>query len=155
MAGTEHHPTSLGIKPFEAISIVAVGIVYIALRFLFGFTEDHPIIIAIIGFGVALWAIMRPTEWAVEGLTMLAARLGIGTYAAGVLGSIMANLPELVLASLLIIRGESNIAILTVLVVAGANTLLFGIVTIRSSVSQGGHVSVPVTTLRYESELWS
>ncbi|MCY3414908.1 MAG: hypothetical protein INQ03_24880 [Candidatus Heimdallarchaeota archaeon] len=146
---TEHHlPTSLGLKIYEIVVIAAVAVVYIYLRTM----ESNPLLVAIIGFTLALWAIIKPTEWAVEGLNMLAQRLGIGTYAAGVIGSIMANLPELILATLLILKGEPGIAILTVLVVAGANTLLFGVVTVKSS-RKTGHVKVPVTTLRYESEL--
>ena len=147
----DHHPISLGLSKIE-IGIVAIAaIIYIILRITS--VESIPAVVAILGFIVALWSIMRPTEWAVEGLGMLAQRLGIGTYAAGVIGSIMANLPELILAALLILNGQKDLAILTVLIVAGANTLLFGVITIRSSRKNGGSVRVPVTTLRYETEL--
>lgn len=143
-----HAPTSLGLKVYEVIVVLILAAVYIFYRF----SDGNPILVASLGFILALWLILKPSEWAVEGLTMLAERVGIGTYAAGIVGSIMANLPELVLALLLILRGESNIAILTVLIVAGANTLLFGVVTIMQT-RKTGHVKVPMTTLRYESEL--
>ncbi len=141
-------PTSLGLKIYEIVVIVILGIVYVFLRG----SEANPILVASLGFIIALWLILKPSEWAVEGLTMLAERLGIGTYAAGIVGSIMANLPELILALLLILKGQSNIAILTVLIVAGANTLLFGVVTVMQT-KNTGHIKVPTTTLRYESEL--
>lgn len=144
-----HHPTSLGTKLPEIVLVAIVATVYFFMRS----TGYDPITVAIVGFIVALWAIMRPTEWAVEGLKLLAEKMGVGTYAAGVLGSIMANLPELILATLLILRGESKIGILTVLVVAGANTLLFGVVIIKTSIKRGGNLKVPATTLRYESDL--
>ncbi len=144
-----HYPTSLGLKPLEIIIVAIIAAIYFLLRII----EFNPLIVAGLGFIVALWAIMRPTEWAVEGLTLFSEKFGVGTYAAGVLGSIMANLPELILATLLIIRGESKIGILTVLIVAGANTLLFGVVIIKSTIKHNGKVNVPVTTLRYESEL--
>ncbi len=143
-----HAPTSLNLKYSHFGIVVVFSFVYLYLRAI----EANHFVVAGLGFAIALWAILKPSEWAVEGLTMLATRLGIGTYGAGIIGSIMANLPELVLALLLIIRGQSNIAILTVLVVAGANTLLFGVVTI-SQTRKSGHIRVPVTTLRYESEL--
>lgn len=151
MTGEDHHPTSFGLKLPEIIIVIILTVVYLFLRI--NMIDEQPILVASFGFIVALWAIMRPTEWAVEGLGMLAQRIGIGTYAAGVIGSIMANLPELLLAALLILKGESDLAILTILIVAGANTLLFGVVTIRASLKKGGNVKVPVTTLRYESEL--
>ena len=147
----EHHPTSLGLKPIELIVVLVGAVIYIVLRITV--IEEQPVLVAILGFILALWAIMRPTEWAVEGLAMLAQRIGIGTYAAGVIGSLMANLPELVLAGILIVGGETDLAILTVLIVAGANTLLFGVVTIKTALQSEGEIEVPVTTLRYESEL--
>ena len=144
------HPTSLGLKLYELLIVAFYAVIYVYLRF---FTTTEPLILSIMGFILALWAILKPTEWAVEGLSMLAEKLGIGTYAAGNLGGLTANLPELILAILLILKGEAEVAILTVLVVAGANTLLFGVITVRSSIKAGGEVKVPVTTLRYESEL--
>ncbi len=143
-----HAPTSLGLKTYEVIAVLAVSGIYIFFRF----NAGNPILVSTLGFIIALWLILKPSEWAVEGLTMMAERIGIGTYAAGIVGSIMANLPELVLALFLILRGESNIAILTVLIVAGANTLLFGVVTVMQT-KKTGHIKVPMTTLRYESEL--
>ncbi len=146
-----HLPTSFGMKLPEILGLVVFIVAYIWLRITV--TETQPLIVAVVGFAIALWMIMRPTEWASEGLQMLAKKLGIGTYAAGVIGSIMANLPELVLAAFLIIGGESELAILTVLMVAGANTLLFGIVVVKNGRKAGGEINVPVTTLKYESEL--
>ena len=146
---SDDHPTSLQLSLAEIIIVLIVAVIYLFFRF----SNGNEIVLLILGFGLALWAIMKPTEWAVEGLTMLAEKMGIGTYAAGNLGGIMANIPELVLALLLILKGSAHIAILTVLVVAGANTLLFGVITVKSSMQNNGTVNVPVTTLRYESEL--
>ncbi len=146
------YPTSLHLGKIE-LFVAAIAIVaYFIVRLTPGHLGIRPIIIAITGFGIALWAIIKPSEWAVEGLTLLAKRIGVGTYAAGVIGSIMANLPELVLALLLIIGGNTELAILSVLVVTGANTLLFGIVIIIKTLKKGS-IKVPLTTLRYESEL--
>lgn len=144
-----HHPTKIGLRLPELIAVAIFAGIYITIRF---FVPTNEFVVAITGFVFALWAILRPTEWAVEGLRMLAERIGIGTYAAGVIGSLMANLPELLLAILLIIKGEQEIAVLTVLVAAGANTLLFGVVIIKNSI-KSGHIRVPTTSLKYESEL--
>lgn len=144
-----HHPTKIGLRLPELIAVAIFAGIYITIRF---FVPTNEFVVAITGFVLALWAILRPTEWAVEGLKMLAERIGIGTYAAGVIGSLMANLPELLLAILLIIKGEQEIAVLTVLVAAGANTLLFGVVIIKNSI-KSGHIRVPTTSLKYESEL--
>ena len=144
-----HYTTSFGLRKLEILLVGILAIVYFYLRNQHG----DPLLVAGLGFILALWAIIKPTEWAVEGLTLFAYRAGIGTYAAGVLGSLMANLPELVLASILILKGQSGLGILTILMVAGANTLLFGVVIVRSTLRAGGHVKVPVTTLKYESEL--
>jgi len=151
MSEDDHLPTSFGLKIYEIIAVFLLIGVYLYLRA--SLVETNPLLVAIIGFILALWMVMRPTEWASEGLQMLAKKLGTGTYAAGVIGSLMANLPELVLAALLIIGGESELAILTVLMVAGANTFLFGIVVIRSGRKSGGKINVPISTLKYESEL--
>lgn len=144
-----HYATSFGLRKIEILLVGILAIVYFYLRY----NHGDPLLVAGLGFVLALWAIMKPTEWAVEGLTLFAYRAGIGTYAAGVLGSLMANLPELVLASILILKGQTGLGILTVLMVAGANTLLFGVVTVRNTLRAGGTVKVPVTTLKYESEL--
>ena len=141
--------TSLGLKTYEIIIIALLTVAYIYLRI----GKQTPVVTATLGFIIALWAIMKPTEWAVEGLTLLAERIGVGTYAAGVLGSIMANLPEIILSTLLILKGQAQIGILTVLIVAGANTFLFGVVIVKQAHKKGGYVQVPATTLRYESEL--
>ena len=149
MSDLHHHNPSMGLGKVEIILVVLLSTFYITIRFL----DFSPIMIAVVGFILALWMIVKPTEWAVEGLTLMAERIGIGSYAAGVLGMMMAFLPELILATLLIVRGQANIGILTVLIVAGANTLLFGVVTVSLSISKGGKIKVPLTTLRYESEL--
>ena len=143
------HQSLLGLNKYEIIIVLLAAIIYVYLRA----THQNPLITAVLGFAIAIWAIMKPTEWAVEGLTLLAERIGIGTYAAGVIGSIMANLPELLLATLLILKGQPRIGILTVLIVAGANTLLFGVIIVIQTRKNNGYVKVPATTLRYESEL--
>ncbi len=149
MSDFHHHSPSLKLGKIESLFVLLLAGFYAFIRFL----DVSPIFVATVGFILALWMIIKPTEWAVEGLTLLAERIGIGGYAAGVLGMMMAFLPELILATLLIVRGQPNIGILTVLIVAGANTLLFGVVTVMLSLSNGGKIKVPVTTLRYESEL--
>ena len=104
MTDEEHFPTTFSLSITEIIGVVVLAGVYIFLRF---FTSGNVLLLTVFGFLLAFWMIIRPTEWASEGLKMLAAKVGIGTYAAGVIGSLMANLPELFLAFFLIANVES------------------------------------------------
>ena len=152
MDNQKHLPTSLKLNKILFLVVLLASITYLVLRF--GFSNlNQTILLTVIGFGIALWMILKPTEWAIEGLELLAKRVGIGDYAAGVLGSLMATLPELVLSILLVINGKGELALLIILITAGANTLLFGFIILKSIRSTGGKIKVPVSTLRYETEL--
>ncbi|MHA1305426.1 MAG: hypothetical protein ACTSPI_17135, partial [Candidatus Heimdallarchaeaceae archaeon] len=111
-----------------------IAMVTIAVFFILRYTVSHismPIII--LGFVVGAWLAFRPSEWAVTGLNSGAKYVGLSEYVAGILSSLASNLPEAVIAVLLILKGEELIAVITVLSAAGFNTLILAMAIIMAT----------------------
>jgi len=137
------------ITIWEVIVAMALVITFFVMR---AFVHEPTIIFIILGFIVGTWLAFRPSEWAVEGLNSGAKYVGLSEYVAGVLSSLASNLPEAVIAILLIIAGEIKIAIITVLAASGFNTIILGLAIIISTVKKGS-IDVPEDLEKRESAI--
>ncbi|MCG3216203.1 MAG: hypothetical protein KAS63_05775 [Candidatus Heimdallarchaeota archaeon] len=123
------------------IAIIVIIVYFILDRVVF---HGHaPFWLIIFGFIVGTWLAFRPSEWAVEGLDSGSKYVGLSDYVAGTLSSLASNLPEAVIAILLITQGKKLIAAITVLSAAGFNTLILGIAILISTIKNRGQVDVP------------
>ncbi|MCE7747357.1 MAG: hypothetical protein GPJ51_03105 [Candidatus Heimdallarchaeota archaeon] len=130
------------ITIWEAIIALSIIITYFILAKAV-YAGHPPLWLTISGFVVGTWLAFRPSEWAVSGLKSGAKYVGLSEYVAGVLSSIASNLPEAVIAILLIIKGQQLIAVVTVLSAAGFNTLILGIAILIATLKKKGHIAVP------------
>ena len=108
--------------------------------------DEHkltPLFLIIMGFVVGTWLAFRPSEWAVEGLDNGAKYVGLSDYVAGTLSSLASNLPEAVIAILLLTQGRQLIAVITVLSAAGFNTIILGLAILIATLKKKGSVDVP------------
>ncbi len=106
--------------------IIALGAI-ITFFILKAVTEEVNIFLIVYGLLVGTWLAFRPSEWAVEGLNSGSKYVGLSEYVAGILSSLASNLPEAIVAILLILKGKELIAVVTVLSAAGFNTIILGI----------------------------
>jgi Ca2+/H+ antiporter len=134
---------------WEVVVAIALVITFFVLRFLI---HEHSTIFIILGFIVGTWLAFRPSEWAVEGLNSGAKYVGLSEYIAGLLSSLASNLPEAVIAILLIIAGEIEIAVITVLAAAGFNTIILGLSILIATIRKGS-VDVPEDLEKKESAI--
>ena len=89
------------ITIWEAIIALSVIITYFILAKAV-YAGHPPLWLTISGFVVGTWLAFRPSGWAVSGLNSGAKYVGLSEYVAGVLSSIASNLPEAVIAIILI-----------------------------------------------------
>ena len=130
------------ITLWEAIiALLAIVAFFILEKIVFH--GEHHLWLIIMGFIVGIWLAFRPSEWAVEGLNSGAKYVGLSEYVAGILSSLASNLPEAVIAILLIIDGDTLTAVVTVLSAAGFNTMILGIAILITTIKNKGHVDVP------------
>lgn len=139
-------------------ALLAVGLLIFYLLSLFLFQNVGILIIATMAF--AIWLTFRASHFAIDGLESLGAFAGLSAYVIGVLSSLASNTPEAVVAGLTAWRGiiTSNpelveIAVLSVVMAAGFNIVLLGIVVILSSRKTGGVVTVPQEVIEDDSDL--
>ncbi|MCG3221788.1 MAG: hypothetical protein H7641_10450 [Candidatus Heimdallarchaeota archaeon] len=129
---------------WEAIIAIAAIIVFFILERVVYHGEDNPpMFLIIFGFIVGIWLAFRPSEWAVEGLKSGSKYVGLSEYVAGILSSLASNLPEAVIAILLLIQGYQLMAVVTVLSAAGFNAIILGIAVIIATVKNKGQIAVP------------
>ena len=126
-----------------AIALTAVVVFFILEKVVYHDAEHAPIFLVIYGFIVGTWLAFRPSEWAVTGLNSGAKYVGMSEYVAGILSSLASNLPEAVIAILLLIQGLQLVAVVTVLSAAGFNALILGIAILIATVKKKGHIAVP------------
>ncbi|MFW9852575.1 MAG: sodium:calcium antiporter [Candidatus Thorarchaeota archaeon] len=134
---------------WEVIVAIALVITFFVLRFLI---HEYSTIFIILGFIVGTWLAFRPSEWAVEGLNSGAKYVGLSEYIAGLLSSLASNLPEAVIAILLIISGEIEIAVITILAAAGFNTIILGLSILIATIRKGS-IDVPEDLEKKESAI--
>ncbi|MCS7385110.1 MAG: hypothetical protein NDF55_00025 [archaeon GB-1867-005] len=149
----------LNMKELWASTII-VFIIF-ALSSICSIPEENFIreIILLIGFIAGLWAVFRGSEAAVVGLKSAVIHIGQTEYTAGVISSLASNSPELVVAALMSFRGLNigskeliEVAALTVIIGAGFNVLLLGLLIVVISWKKG-EVRFPYKAIAHESDL--
>ena len=129
------------------IALAAIIAFFILEKVVYAHYHDEhkliPIYLIIFGFIVGTWLAFRPSEWAVEGLDSGAKYVGLSDYVAGILSSLASNLPEAVIAILLLTQGRQLIAVITVLSAAGFNTIILGLAILIATLKKKGSVDVP------------
>ncbi len=107
----------------------------------------------------ALWLTFRASHVAIDGLESLGALAGLSAYFIGVLSSLASNTPEAVVSALTAWRGYATgnlelveIAVLSVVLAAGFNILLLGIVVFLST-RKTGVVKVPRQVVEDDTDL--
>ena len=120
------------------------------------------VLILIIGtMAFAVWLTFRASHLAIDGLESLGAIAGLSAYFIGVLSSLASNTPEAVVSALTAWSGYTQgnpelveIAVLSVVMAAGFNILLLGIVVVIST-RKTGVVKVPREVVEDDADLIS
>ncbi len=138
--------------------LLALGLLIFYLLSLFLFQNIGILIAATMAF--ALWLTFRAAHFAIDGLESLGAFVGLSAYVIGVLSSLASNTPEAVVGGLTAWRGVVtsspelvDIAVLSVVMAAGFNILLLGIVVVLSSRKTSGVVNVPIEVIEDDADL--
>ena len=107
----------------------------------------------------AIWLTFRASHFAIDGLESLGAIAGLSAYFIGVLSSLASNTPEAVVSALTAWRGYATgnpelveIAVLSVVMAAGFNIILLGIVIVLST-RKKGVVNVPSEVVDDDADL--
>ncbi|MHA1218947.1 MAG: hypothetical protein ACTSSN_03445 [Candidatus Heimdallarchaeaceae archaeon] len=146
------------ITIWEAIIALSVIITYFILAKAV-YAGHPPLWLTISGFVVGTWLAFRPSGWAVSGLNSGAKYVGLSEYVAGVLSSIASNLPEAVIAIILITSKIGDkatnqlMAVVTVLSAAGFNTIILGIAILVATLKKRGSIDVPDDLKKRESPI--
>ncbi len=137
--------------------VVALLLLVFLLLALFLFQNTLILIIAMMTFG--LWLTFRGSHFAIDGLESMGAFAGLSAYVIGVLSSLASNTPEAVVSGLTAWRGIMTsspelveIAVLSVVMAAGFNILLLGIVVVISA-RKTGVVKVPREVVEDDADL--
>ncbi|MFX1491135.1 MAG: sodium:calcium antiporter [Promethearchaeota archaeon] len=137
--------------------VVALLLLVFLLLALFLFQNTLILIIAMMTFG--LWLTFRGSHFAIDGLESIGAFAGLSAYVIGVLSSLASNTPEAVVSGLTAWRGIMTsspelveIAVLSVVMAAGFNILLLGIVVVISA-RKTGVVKVPREVVEDDADL--
>ena len=119
------------------------------------FHGEYHLWLVIMGFIVGIWLAFRPSEWAVVGLNSGAKYVGLSEYVAGILSSLASNLPEAVIAIILITQPKPQVltAVVTVLSAAGFNAIILGIAIIIATVKNKGSIAVPEDLKKKEAPI--
>lgn len=138
-------------------AVIALLLFVFFLLSLFVFQNVFLLIIGTMAF--AVWLTFRASHFAIDGLESLGAIAGLSAYFIGVLSSLASNSPEAVVSALTAWRGYSTgnpelveIAVLSVVMAAGFNILLLGIVVILST-RKKGFVNVPREVVEDDADL--
>jgi len=141
------------ISFWEALIALVVIATFFILQAIFH-GEFH-LWLVIMGFIVGIWLAFRPSEWAVVGLNSGAKHVGLSEYVAGILSSLASNLPEAVIAIILITQPKPQIltAVVTVLSASGFNAIILGIAIIISTAKNRGSIAVPEDLKKTEAPI--
>lgn len=138
---------------WEALIALIVIATFFILEYVVFHGEYHLWLI-IMGFVVGIWLAFRPSEWAVIGLNSGAKYVGLSEYVAGILSSLASNLPEAVIAIILIVKYNDTLtAVVTVLSAAGFNTIILGIAIIIATLKKKGSIAVPEDLKKKEAPI--
>lgn len=123
------------------------------------FVLQNALILIIGTMAFAVWLTFRSSHLAIDGLESLGAIVGLSAYFIGVISSLASNTPEAVVSALTAWRGYLTaspelveIAVLSVIMAAGFNILLLGIVVILST-RKTGLVTVPREVVEDDADL--
>jgi len=115
--------------------------------------------VSVIGFVAGALLVIEASEVAVEALRDMALHMGRSHYFAGIISSAASNLPELAIAITMCRRGVITgneeifeVGVLSVVIAAGFNTLLLGILIVALT-RKGGYIKFPYKAIQHESEL--
>jgi cation:H+ antiporter len=138
---------------------VIIAVVLFAFFLLSVFIIQNVLILIIATMAFAIWLTFRASHFAIDGLESLGAIAGLSAYFIGVLSSLASNTPEAVVSALTAWRGYITaspelveIAVLSVIMAAGFNILLLGIVVILST-RKTGIVEVPREVVEDDADL--
>ncbi|MFX1566035.1 MAG: sodium:calcium antiporter [Promethearchaeota archaeon] len=139
----------------EAVAALIIFVFYLLSLFVF-----QNILLLIIGtMAFAIWLTFRASHFAIEGLESLGAIAGLSAYFIGALSSLASNTPEAVVSALTAWRGYTlgnpelvEIAVLSVIMAAGFNILLLGIVVVLST-RKTREVEVPSEVVKDDADL--
>ena len=113
----------------------------------------------IAGLLLGTWFIWKPPEAAIVGVKGISKHLGLSEYTAGVISSLVSNIPEAVIVGLAIYYSYKTnniklmeIGLLLVLATIGMNLILLGIVILIGA--KEGYINVPRETIEYDIELY-
>jgi calcium/proton exchanger cax len=146
------------ITIYEACIAIAVIVTYFVLAKAV-YHGHPPLWLTISGFVVGGWLAFRPSEWAVSGLDSGSKYVGLSDYVAGILSSLASNLPEAVIAIMLLTSKVGDpatnqlVAVVTVLSAAGFNTLILGIAILIATLKKRGSIGVPSDLEKRESPI--
>ncbi|MHA1592222.1 MAG: hypothetical protein ACTSUP_07100 [Candidatus Heimdallarchaeaceae archaeon] len=134
------------------IALIAITTFFILQAVFHG---EYHLWLIIMGFIVGIWLAFRPSEWAVIGLNSGAKYVGLSEYVAGILSSLASNLPEAVIAIILITQPKPQVltAVVTVLSAAGFNAIILGIAIIIATVKNKGSIAVPEDLKKKEAPI--
>ncbi len=131
---------AIGAGKIELAVVIGLIIIY----FYFRFSGGNALLIVLLGLLMGTWLAFRPSEWAVEGIESVAGYRGYTAYMAGLLSSLVSNMPEAVVSGLSAYNGFTtnqpellDIAVLSVLIAAGFNMVLLGITIVISTKGKG------------------
>jgi cation:H+ antiporter len=123
------------------------------------FLIQNVLILIIAMMALGLWLTFRASHFAIDGLESVGAFAGLSAYFIGVLSSLASNTPEAVVSGLTAWRGLVTaspdlveIAVLSVVMAAGFNILLLGIVVVIST-RKTGVVKVPREVVEDDADL--
>jgi cation:H+ antiporter len=143
------------ISRWEVLLAVVIGVFC-----LLSFFVIQNILLFIIGImALSIWLTFRASHFAIDGLESLGSIAGLSAYFIGVVSSLASNTPEAVVSALTAWSGYSTgnselveIAVLSVVMAAGFNILLLGIVVVLST-RKTGIVRVPREVVEDDADL--
>jgi len=145
---------SLKIRRFEVAALSLMFAMYfaaMAMKF-----QSLEVALSIVA---GLWLILRSSKVAVEGLRSAVMHMGQTEYIAGMISSFASNTPELAVALIMVIKGMSiqsksliETAVLTVIITAGFDVLVLGILIVMMSWSKG-ELPFPYRAIAHESDI--
>ncbi|RLE44943.1 hypothetical protein DRJ16_00935 [Candidatus Woesearchaeota archaeon] len=114
----------------------------------------HPDMLTSIALTViGLYVIFTTSEEVTHGFDYITRRLGFSQYVAGIISSLASNLPEIIIALILVMNPLlREVAILTVILAAAFNLILLGILIIMLTY-KGGYISIPRIALERDIEV--
>ncbi|NWF97234.1 MAG: hypothetical protein HXY34_13940 [Candidatus Thorarchaeota archaeon] len=112
---------------------LSLAVILLVLYFYLRLENVSLDVVLLLGFIIGAWLAFRPSEWAVDGIESGAGHLRLTAYVAGMLSSLVSNMPEAVVSGFTAYAGYAqnnqvlrDISVLSVLISAGFNMLLLG-----------------------------